>query len=407
MDIDKAGFNTRSVHAGSDPDPLHGGVSVPIYQSSTFAFASAAQGAARFSGEEDGYIYTRMGNPTVAALEGAVASLEGGHAALATGSGMAAIATVFFTYLEAGAHLVGTDSVYGPSRVIVEKHFRRFGVQSDFVDTSDLENIRAAIRPETRLLYIETPQNPTIRLTDIAGCAEIAREHDLLLVVDNTFATPVLQRPFEHGAHIVVHSMTKFLNGHADVVAGIIVTSEEEQRLALRDVLNHHGGCIDPHQAWLVHRGLKTLGLRLAQAQRNAQAICELLRSHPAVAWVRYPGAPDDPQTELVARQMDGSGAILCFGLHRGFEGGRELLGRVTLPTLAVSLGGVETLIEHPASMTHAGLSPAVRQEAGITDDLIRLAVGCEDARDLVADLGAALDSLPATAPEETAATVV
>ncbi len=374
---------------------------------STFAFESVDQGAARFSGDEPGYIYTRMGNPTVAALEGAVASLEGGHAALATSSGMAAIATVLFTYLEAGAHLVGTDSVYGPSRVIVEKHFRRFGVHSDFVDTSDPENIRAALRPETRLLYIETPENPTIRLTDIERCAAIAREHGLLLVVDNTFATPVLQRPIEHGAHIVVHSMTKFLNGHADVVAGIIVTSDEEQRVALREVLNHHGGCIDPHQAWLVHRGLKTLGLRLAQAQRNAGAISELLHSHPAVAWVRYPGAPDYPQRDLVDKQMDGPGAILCFGVHGGLRNGRQLLERVTLPTLAVSLGGVETLIEHPASMTHAGLSREARKKAGITDDLIRLAVGCEDAQDLITDLRAALDSLPAPEPEEAEAAVV
>jgi methionine-gamma-lyase len=399
MDIDRAGINTRSVHAGCDPDPLYGGVSVPIFQSSTFAFESAEQGAARFSGGQSGYIYTRMGNPTTAALEEAVASMEGGHGALATSSGMAAITTVLFTYLEAGAHLVGTDSVYGPSRVIVERHFRRFGVESDFVDTSDVGNIRAAIRPDTRMLYIETPENPTIRLTDIAACAAVAREHGLLLVVDNTFATPVLQRPLEHGADIVVHSMTKFLNGHADVVAGIVVTSSANQQRSLREVLNHHGGCIDPHQAWLVHRGLKTLGLRLGQAQGNAQAISDLLHAHPAVRWVRYPGAHDHPQRRLVERQMDGPGAILCFGVHGGLASGRSLLERVTIPTLAVSLGGVETLIEHPASMTHASLSPEAREEAGITDDLIRLAVGCEDAEDLVADLRAALDSLatPAT----------
>lgn len=404
MDIDKAGFNTRSVHAGCKPDPLHGAVSVPIYQSSTFAFDSVEQGAARFSGEATGYIYTRMGNPTVAALEDAVASMEGGHSALATSSGMAAIATVLLAYLEAGAHVVGTDAVYGPSRVIVEKHFRRFGVQSDFVDTSEPRNIRAAIRPETKLLYIETPENPTIRLTDIEACAEAAREHGLLLVVDNTFATPVLLRPIEHGADIVVHSMTKFLNGHADVVAGIIVTSSEEQHRTLREMLNYHGGCIDPHQAWLVHRGLKTLGLRLEQAQRNARAISELLHAHPAVGWVRYPGAPDHPQHRLVAKQMDGPGAILCFGVHGGLESGRQLLERLTIPTLAVSLGGVETLIEHPASMTHAGMSPAAREKAGITDDLIRLAVGCEDEQDLILDLRAALDSLAKAELQETGA---
>jgi len=401
MATQKRGIHTQSVHAGVEPDPQYGAVSVPIFQSSTFAFASADQGAARFRGDEDGYIYSRMGNPTTAALEQAVASLEGGHAGLATSSGMAAIFTVFFTYLEAGAHIIGTDSVYGPSRVAVEKHFRRFGVQSTFADTSDVENIRAAIRPETRMLYIETPENPTIRLTDIRACAAIAREHELLLVVDNTFASPVLQRPLELGADIVVHSMTKFLNGHADVVAGIIVSSTEHQRASLRDVLNHHGGCIDPHQAWLVHRGIKTLGLRVIQAQRNAQAVSQMLHEHPAVEWVRYPGAPDHPQRELVERQMDGPGSLLCFGVRGGLDSGKLLMERVEVATLAVSLGGVETLIEHPASMTHAGLSQKVRDQSGITDNLIRLAVGCEDADDIVDDLRRALDSLSeSVAPE-------
>mgnify|MGYP001820924375 FL=1 len=390
----RRGFNTESVHAGTPPDPQFGAVSVPIYQSSTFAFDSVDQGAGRFAGTEDGYIYTRMGNPTVAALEEAVALLEGGHRGLAAASGMAAITTVFFTYLEAGAHVVGTDSVYGPSRVVVEKYFSRFGVESSFVDTSDVANIEAAIRPETSMLYIETPENPTIRLTDIAACAEIAREHGLVLVVDNTFATPLLQRPLELGADIVVHSMTKFLNGHADVVAGIIVTSTEEQWQRLRVALNHHGGCIDPHQAWLVHRGLKTLGLRLRQGQANAMAISDLLHEHPAVEWIRYPGAEDHPQRELVQRQMDGPGAVLCFGVKGGLEAGKQLMQTVKLATLAVSLGGVETLIEHPASMTHAGMPKEAREEAGITDNLIRLAVGCEDADDLVADLETALDGL-------------
>ncbi len=390
----KPGFNTQAVHAGSPPDALFGAVSVPIYQSSTFAFRNVDQGAARFSGQEKGYVYTRMGNPTTAVFEEAVASLEGGRAALATSSGMAAITNVLFTYLEAGAHLVGTDSMYGPSRVVVEKHFRRFGVQADFVDTSDPANVRAAVRPETRMLFIETPENPTIRLTDVRACAAIAREHGLLLVVDNTFATPILQRPLELGADLVVHSMTKFLNGHADVVAGIIVTSTEEQTRRLREVLNHHGGSIDPHQAWLVHRGLKTLGLRLEKAQQNAQAISELLHDHPAIEWVRYPGAPDHPQRELAARQMDGPGALLCFGVRGGLDAGRTLMESVELATLAVSLGGVETLIEHPASMTHACMARDDRERAGITDNLIRLSVGCEDTEDLLRDLAAALDAV-------------
>ncbi len=388
------GFDTEAVHAGTEPDPLFGAVSVPIYQTSTFAFSSVDQGANRFAGTEDGYIYTRMGNPTVAALEEAVTSLEHGHGALATSSGMAAISNVFFAYLEAGAHMVGTDSVYGPSRVVVEKHFSRFGVESTFVDTSNPDNIRAALRPETTMLYIETPENPTIRLTDIAACAAIAQEHGLLFVVDNTFATPLLQRPLDLGADIVVHSMTKFINGHADVVAGIIVTSSKEQQARLRNALNHHGGCIDPHQAWLVHRGLRTLGLRVRQAQTSAIAIAEFLSQHPMVEWVRYPGSPDYPQRELAERQMAGPGAILCFGVKRGLEGGRRIMEAVKLATLAVSLGGVETLIEHPASMTHAGMKPQDREEAGISDNLIRLAVGCEDTEDLLADLAQALDTL-------------
>ena len=387
-------IHTDSVHAGAKPDRLYGGVSVPIYQSSTFAFENVEQGARRFKGAEPGYIYTRMGNPTVAALEEAVAGMEGGHAGLATSSGMAAITASLFAYLGAGGHVVGTDSVYGPSRTVVERHFRRFGVDSDFVDTSDVRQVREALRPETVLLFLETPENPTIRLSDIAACAEAAHERGVVVVVDNTFATPVLQRPLELGADLVVHSMTKFLNGHADVVAGMIVTRDEEQTRLLRDVLNHHGGCIDPHQAWLVHRGLKTLGLRVYKAQENAQAVSELLHEHPVVEWVRYPGAADHPQRELVERQMDGPGSLLCFGVAGGLEAGRIVMERVKLATLAVSLGGVETLIQHPASMTHAGMTPEARAKAGITDNLIRLSVGIEDTADLLADLQQALDAV-------------
>ncbi|MCP4660563.1 MAG: PLP-dependent transferase [bacterium] len=395
MQEKKGGLYTQSVHAGCHPDPLYGAVSVPIYQSSTFAFESVEQGAARFKGTEEGYIYTRLGNPTIAALEKAVASMEGGYAGIATSSGMAAVVNVFFTFLGAGAHLVGTDAVYGPSRGVVEKHFSRFGVEADFVDTSDLDKIRAAIRPETRMLYIETPENPTIRLSDIAGCAAIAREHGLLLVVDNTFATPILQRPIEHGAGVVIHSMTKFLNGHADVVAGMIVPSSEERYRALRDAFSHHGGCIDPHQAWLVHRGIKTLAMRVLKAQENAKAVAELLRSHPAVEWVRYPGNPDHPQRDLVARQMDGPGSLLCFGVRGGLEGGRIVMEKVEIATLAVSLGGVETLIQHPASMTHASMAWEAREKAGITDNLVRISVGCEDIEDLLEDFRNALDAIP------------
>jgi len=391
----KQGFNTHAVHAGYDPDPIYGAVAPPIYQTSTFAFKSVEQGAARFAGEEQGYIYTRMGNPTIAALEEAVAEMEGGYAGIATGSGMAAAVNIFFTYLGAGAHLVGTGAVYGPSRVVVEKHFSRFGVTYDFIDTSDLDVVRAAMRPETKMLYIETPANPTMSVTDIAGCAQIAKDHGIPLVVDNTFATPILQRPLEHGADIVLHSMTKFLNGHADVVGGMIVASTEERYKTMRTVLNHHGGCIDPHQAWLVHRGFKTLGLRVQKSQENAMALVELLQSHAAVDWVRYPGLDDHPHRDLVLKQMDGPGALLCFGVRGGEEGGRIVMERVQLATLAVSLGGIETLIQHPASMTHASMAREAREKAGISDNLVRLSVGCEDTQDLVDDLETALDAIP------------
>lgn len=388
------GPNTEAVHGSWSPEAGLGAVTPPIYQSSTFAFESVAQGADLFKGKGKGYIYTRMGNPTTEALEKTVAALEGGYAGLATSSGMAAIVSVFFTYLGAGAHLVGTEALYGPSRVVVERDFARFGVQSDFVDTSDLDQVRAAIRPETRILYVETPSNPTIKLTDIAGCAEIAREHGLLLVVDNTFATPVLQQPLKLGADLVVHSMTKFINGHADVVAGMIVAATEEQAKKLRSVLNYHGGCIDPHQAWLVHRGLKTLGLRVERAAANAQAIAEMIAAHPAVEWIRYPGLEDHPQHDLVKKQMRGPGALLSFEVKGGLEAGRVVMERVKVAVLAVSLGGVETLIQHPASMTHASMPREDRLAAGITDGMIRLSVGIEDVGDLKADLKQALDAL-------------
>ena len=394
MSDDAQGPNTRAVHGGYHPDAEFGAVAPPIYQTSTFAFDSVAQGAARFKGTDKGYIYTRMGNPTVAALEEAVSQLEEGHAGLATGSGMAAIVNVFFTYLGAGMHMVGTEAVYGPSRVVMERDFSRFGVESDFVDTSDLDAVRAAVKPNTKLLFIETPANPTIKLSDLAGCAEIAKEHNLLLVVDNTFATPILQQPLKHGVDVVIHSMTKFINGHADVVAGMIVTATEEQYKKLRSVLNYHGGCIDPHQAWLVHRGLKTLGIRVERATENAQAIAEMIMEHPMVDWIRYPGLENHPQYGLVKKQMSGPGALMAFGVKGGLEAGRVVMEKVKLAVLAVSLGGVETLIQHPASMTHAAMKPEDREKAGITDGLIRISVGIEDIDDLKGDLKAALDAL-------------
>ena len=384
------GMATTAVHAGGG-DRQTGAVMPPIYQSSTFSFESAAQGAARFAGEDEGYIYTRMGNPTIRALEDSVAQLENGYAGLATASGMAAVATVFMSFLGKDLHVVSTDSVYGPSRVILEKDFSRFGVSCDFVDTSDPREVQKAMRPETRLVFIETPANPTIKLTDIAACAEIAHRHGALLVVDNTFMSPYLQRPFEMGADVVLHSMTKFLNGHSDIVAGMIVPRDESLYAQLYRTLIYLGGTIDPHQAYLVIRGIKTLPLRMDKAQENAMKIARFLEGHEKVEWVRYPGLRSHPQYELAQRQMRGPGALLSFEVKGGVAAGRQLLDRVRVPVLAVSLGGLESLIQHPASMTHAAMTPEARLEAGITDGLVRLSVGCEDCEDIRADLEQAL----------------
>lgn len=386
------GLFSKVIHAGSKPDPLFGGVSVPIYQSSTFAFRSAEHGAALFAGEEKGYIYTRLGNPTVRALEECLASLENGVACLATATGMAAITTTFLSLLEKDSHLISTASVYGATRVVLEREFSRFGISSSFIDTSQLELIRQHFRPETRLLFIETPANPTMAIADIQACASLAKDNGCWLVVDNTFASPVLQNPLDLGADIVIHSLTKFINGHSDVVGGAIIFRDENLYHRVRKTLVNFGGTMDPHQAWLILRGVKTLALRVEKSQENALKLARFLENHPQVSWVKYPGLENHPQYELARRQMRGPGSMLCFGLKGGYEAGRCLINSVRLCILAVSLGGIETLIQHPASMTHAAVPKEEREEAGITDDLIRLSVGCEDYEDLEADLRQALE---------------
>jgi methionine-gamma-lyase len=387
------GINSRLVHGGHHPDAT-GAVNVPIYQTSTFAFRDAAHGAALFAGEERGYIYTRIANPTIRVLEESVAALENGAGGVATSSGLGAVSTLYMALLGQGAHMVSTASVYGPSRGLIEKHFSRFGVAASFVDTSCLDNLRRAIRPETRLIYVETPSNPAMQVTDIAGAAKIALEHGIRLAVDNTFASPYLQKPLDLGADIVLHSVTKFINGHADVVGGVIVAKEEAIVRRLRDVMVNLGCNMDPHQAFLVIRGLKTLGIRIEKAQAGAMAVARWLEAHPKVASVRYIGLPSHPQHELAKRQMRGFGSMIAFELKGGFDAGRKLMDHVTLATLAVSLGGVETLIEHPASMTHASMSKEARAAAGFADGLVRYSVGIEDADDLIADLEQALESV-------------
>jgi methionine-gamma-lyase len=385
-----ARFDTLLIHAGQYPEALKS-VIPPIYQTSTFAFDSAQDGADCFAGESNGFIYTRLGNPTIRVFEDAMASLEGGFGGIATASGMGAITTVYMAFLSAGSHIVSTDAVYGPSRGVLEKHFSRFGVEASFVDTSDIRQVEAALRPDTKLLYVETPANPTIKITDIAACAEICAARGIRLVVDNTFCSPYLQRPLALGADISLHSITKFINGHADVVGGVIVAKTEADHKYLQNVMTNMGPNMDPHQAFLVSRGLKTLGIRMERAQSNALRIARWLESHPEIAWVRYPGLPSHPQYELACRQQSGPGAMISFGLKGGFEAGKTLMDSVSVATLAVSLGGVETLIQHPASMTHAKLDREAKLKAGITDDLVRYSVGIEDVSDLLEDLDSAL----------------
>ncbi|MGI9103832.1 MAG: trans-sulfuration enzyme family protein [Terriglobales bacterium] len=395
MDTKHLGINSKLIHAGHRADPT-GSVNVPIYQTSTFAFHDARHGAALFAGQEDGYIYTRIANPTIRALEESVAELENGSVGIATSSGMGAVCTLYLGTLSTGAHLVSTASLYGPSRGLIENHFSRFGVESTYVDTSDVANVHNAIRPNTRLVYIETPANPTMQVTDIAAVAELAHARGCLVAVDNTFASPYLQKPLELGADIVLHSVTKFINGHADVVGGILVTKDASVGKLLRGVMINSGCNMDPHQAFLVLRGLRTLGIRIERAQHNALEIARWLERQAEVERVRYVGLESHPQHALAKRQMKGFGSMISFELKGGLDAGRKLMDAVKVATLAVSLGGVETLIEHPASMTHAGMTPEERRAAGFSDGLVRYSVGIEDVEDLIADLRQALDAVAA-----------
>ncbi len=390
FDTTHAGFDTKLIHAGAHRDS-YGSATVPIYQTSTFAFQSAQQGADRFAGTADGFIYTRLGNPTIDALERQMAELEQGYGAIATSSGMGAVSTVYMALLDQGTHLVGTASVYGPSRLLAEKHLSRFGVASTWIDTTDLDNLRRAMRPTTRIVYTESVANPTMDVTDIRAAAGIAHAHGAVLVVDNTFSSPYLHRPIEFGADVVLHSVTKFLNGHADVVGGVVVAKTEELYRRIRPLMTTLGCNMDPHQAYFVLRGLKTLALRIERAQASALTIANWLEAQPQVEWVRYVGLPSHPQHELARSQMSGFGAMIAFGLKGGLEAGRTVMDNVKLATLAVSLGGVESLIEHPASMTHAGMSREHREESGISDGLVRYSVGIESVDDLIADLAQAL----------------
>jgi len=389
----KSGFNSKLVHGAGVHDPL-GSVITPIYQTSTFSFESAEEGAKCFSGESSGYIYTRIGNPTISDLEKTIALLENGFGGIGTSSGMAAVNVVYMTLLSAGAHIVSHNAIYGPARSIIESTWAKFGVESTYVDTSDLEQVKKAIRPNTKLIYLETPANPTIGISDIPAICEIAHQHHIPVCVDNTFCSPYLQQPLDLGADIVLHSMTKFINGHADIVGGVIVAKNEDDYKKLRAMMVVLGCNMDPHQAFLTRRGLKTMGIRIDRAQENAIKVAEFLENHPKVGWVRYPGLKSHPHYELGKKLMKGPGAMISFGLTGGLEAGRTLMNNVKLCVLAVSLGGIETLIQHPSSMTHSKLSAEAKQQGGISDDLVRLSVGIEEVGDIIGDLDQALEKV-------------
>jgi cystathionine beta-lyase/cystathionine gamma-synthase len=379
---DGAGFSTICIHAGQKPDPSTGAIITPIYQTSTYVQDAL--------GQHKGYEYGRTHNPTRAALEGNIAAIEGGREAFAFASGLAATGALM-TMLESGDHVVVTDNTYGGTYRLFERVLRKYQLDFSYVDTSDVAAVAAAIRPTTKMLFIETPTNPVLRLTDLAAVSQVAHSRGVAVTVDNTFASPYVQRPIEFGADLVIHSTTKFLNGHSDSIGGIVVAVRDEHVEWMRFVQNAEGAILGPMDAWLVLRGTKTLPIRMERHNANAMALAEYLSEHAKVVDVIYPGLPSHPQHALAQRQMRGFGGLISIRLG-SFERARTLLNSVRLMALAESLGGVETLISHPATMTHASVPPERRAALGITDDLVRISVGIEDIADLQADLGQALE---------------
>jgi methionine-gamma-lyase len=391
--INKFSDYTKSVHAGIS-DNEHLAVIPPIYQTSTFKFKNTEHGARLFDAKEEGYIYTRMGNPTIKALEDSIAVLENGFGSLGCGSGMAAIHTVFTAFLKKGDHVVCGDAIYGPTTTLLNTVFDKYAVETTFVNTSVTEDVKKAIKPNTKIIYLETPGNPSMFISDIEAIAKIAHSVNALCIVDNTFMSPVLQKPLNLGADVIVHSLTKFLNGHADVVGGQIVAKTEEHYSVLRKTLNLLGGTINPFNAFLVHRGIKTLAIRMDVHCKNAQKIAEFLENHPKIEWVRFPGLKSHPQYEIGKKQTSGPGGMISFELKGGVEAGKILMNSVQLCQLAVSLGGVESLIEHPASMTHASMNKELRMKANISDGLVRLSVGIENVDEIIEDLKNSLNKI-------------
>ena len=398
--ISKTGFATQAIHAGYDPKAHDGALCPPLHLSSTFVFDTAEAGAEIFAGERPGYFYSRVSNPTLDLLEKRMALLEGGEAAVATASGMGAIAGVLWSFLKPGDEVIVDKTLYGCTFAFMRHGLARFGVTITHVDLTEAANLSRHISPATKIVYFETPANPNMRLIDIAAVSAIARDHGARTVVDNTYATPVLTQPIILGADIVVHSATKYLGGHGDLVGGIAVGNAGDMaEVRLVGIKDMTGAIMAPFNAMLVMRGLKTLKLRMAEHCRSAMVIAEMLEAHPAVAAVHYPGLASFGQRDLATRQMGGFGGMIAFELHDGYAAGVAMMNRLKLIHRAVSLGDAESLIQHPASMTHSTYSREERAEYGISDGLIRLSVGLEEVEDIIADLTQALERAGAETP--------
>ncbi|KUJ84514.1 methionine gamma-lyase [Microbulbifer flavimaris] len=387
-------IETNVIHGGKKSQGEHGPLSTPIYQTSTFVFDNVQQGADRFAGEDQGHIYSRLGNPTVDELEARMAVLEETEAAAAFGSGMGAVSAAIFALLKAGDHLITSHRLYGCTFALFNHQLPALGIEVSFVDLADAQAVRAAIKPNTKVIYGETPINPCLTVIDLDTIGSIGRESDITTVIDNTFMSPVLQRPANHGIDLVLHSATKYLNGHGDVVAGILCGAAELINHIKMTTRKDMGAIMSPHDAWLVMRGLKTLHLRVERHSENAQVVAEYLQSHSSIEKVYYPGLPDHPGYPLLGKQMKGAGGVMAFELKCSFEQAVSFINGLKMCKRAVSLGDAETLIQHPASMTHSTYEPEELAEAGISRTLIRLAVGLENAEDILADLQQALDSI-------------
>lgn len=395
METKKYGLGTTAIHAGTLKN-LYGTLAMPIYQTSTFIFDSAEQGGRRFALEEAGYIYTRLGNPTTTVLENKIAALEEGEAAVATSSGMGAISSTLWTVLKAGDHVVTDKTLYGCTFALMCHGLTRFGIDVTFVDTSNLDEVKNAMKENTRVVYLETPANPNLKIVDLEALSKLAHTNpNTLVIVDNTFATPYMQKPLKLGADIVVHSVTKYINGHGDVIAGLVITNKElADQIRFVGLKDMTGAVLGPQDAYYIIRGMKTFEIRMERHCKNAKKVVEFLNKHPKIERVYYPGLETHPGHEIAKKQMKDFGAMISFELKGGFEAGKTLLNNLKLCSLAVSLGDTETLIQHPASMTHSPYTKEEREAAGITDGLVRLSVGLENVEDIIEDLEQGLEKI-------------